>query len=599
MVATLALTAASVWARGMVYPDNNHGQEIPGILLQAGQTQWTTDLSATSFQGVGPRWLYQQVMGLFAQDPSAMGPAYHAMGWLALLVSFASILALAWRGQRLGLTERHAWAIGITVAAALYAPLHTWSIPILDPQPRPGTFAVALVCLAYARAAWGHWTSAWLLLAGAVWMQFLVGLYGGVALAVVAALAMRTHPLPQGWKRWAWIGPSIWLLGLAVLAYTNTRDTTEIDVVAVFGAFRVPHHWFATTGSLTMWMADAALVCAAFLAWWRMAPPRRRTTWPLLAIAGMGVLAAAINVVGVDMARNALMGQLQMQRALPFAQAAALVLVCLHLVERGGQGTALTVILLILACGTGLPGWVLLPVILLQGRSAWAIGWAGVAFWMGTNGGFGWSLGVFVEQTINAAGVAGVAVALYLCSTHTRQAPWAIGATALAAAAALYTQPQVDTWVGDTWSLAQAAPLVESHVPSPQSVAVPPLWAGPVTAAPVVLNRSIYVHAGNVPYTPTGLREWHRRLSGLYGQDVTTVPQGLRGLEQAWRVLPESSIQGWLTQEHVCWLLDFDDREGYTWTHIGHAPPWRLWKNPECLETTQRRIPTTNQENTP
>ena len=459
--------------------------------------------------------------------------------------------------------------LALVAVAATLSPT-SWGSEIFQSEAVPATVAMAVAIWSFFFALRERWLLAFAAAGIAIVVQFLVGLYAG--LAIVPALLLA------GWRKRSprllalplalWLTPAIaiftWMLGAR-------RDVpADFDFMEVFGRFRVPHHWFPSTGLPIQWIGDTILLVAAVIAIRALATLRPRRREPLFLLGGAIALAALgvfANILLVEIVPITFVGKLQLQRLIPFGHLAAYLALGAALAtwhrhdERHQRQLRIALILAVApliftAVALQLPGPVAVVALLL------AV--------------YGWISGV--GRVAVPAAILGLAALLVL--VHVR--PPSVFAPGVRTLLAARYDPLGERAIPGERMIA----WIRAETPKSAMLLHTPEWDDFTATLSMRARRASYVSFKNVPYTDHGVAEWQRRFERLADREIAS---GLHidDARSLWRQRPSREVEQLGREVGACYLVDrIVDRAD----HFGEAlvvdrrgdVEWGLWRIADC-----------------
>lgn len=331
----LIMAVITLLFRGYVFPHTNHGQEIPPVLALLNPQLFQNDIAVQSFLLPGPRFVYEYIVtGLTVATGFHVSAIIFILNVAAHISFFAALLFISGallskvpddkvdRGAQFFLAS--CLSIGVIIEFS------SWGSQVISSSGIPSTFAMALAPWGIYFALREGWIKAYLFLALATLLQFLVGFLLGATLLPALALSLyRTRRVSVGLAAIGlWLGAALAIYIPMALAARPTPP--DFDFLRIFGLYRVPHHWVPSTASPLLWLSDLALVFTSIVAFFLLPKDTPRQTATAMTLLGMVLVSVAcviLNYVFVEIYPIELIGKLQFQRIMPFGHFAILCLI--------------------------------------------------------------------------------------------------------------------------------------------------------------------------------------------------------------------------------------------------------------------------------
>jgi hypothetical protein len=333
--AGIALGLAMLWIKPYAWPPGDLAQDLLPIMARLDATLFTRDFAVQSFLGPTPRIVFQHLVATVARLVP-LPVAFFVLHTATLFLAGAALWALSVRIARPG---RAAHAIAVAVMLAIGVSCFStsgWSLPILAVgAAAPSTFAMGFALVGWVYASRRKWSVAFGMFGGAALLQLLVGVLP--AMLLFSAFLGDRAALSRYQRTRAWVGLAfavICAVAIAVPMVLGGRASgpASADIVRIYGHVRAPHHWLPSTAGSGYWIQAIVLVgCAFALA--RLADARpfaQRVARVSVAVIGATAACIVVNWLFVERFPVALVGKLQLQRTIPFAELALLSVMAVH-----------------------------------------------------------------------------------------------------------------------------------------------------------------------------------------------------------------------------------------------------------------------------
>jgi hypothetical protein len=596
------IAAVLLWLAPYGWPNGSHGQEVLPIMAMLDASLFTRDFAVQSFLGPTPRMAYQMAIAALARGGLAIPAAYFVLQAATLFL--AALAAVRMVRIISAQSERDSRWLAPALAFWFAASNHRgWNVPLLDAGAAvPSTFAVGLVLMGWALAIERRWAPAFVAFAIATLLQILVGMLPVLLLAPILIDDARRSSWFAGERRRLGAAMGVWVASAAIVALSSlSTDGPPVDageVLRIFGHVRAPHHWLPSAAGTAFWtnqlLLGASGAALAFIT------PRDGVAGRLrsftVVVVAMTAVALTSNHLFVERLPVLLIAKLQLQRTLPFAQLAILVLLAWHVHLARITDRLLLVPALIFAPLSGVDGAAVgaCVVSLIAGQHASIR----VKFWLD-----GCALMVIgalatLPPPWNYAGAPRsylfVAVILLLAITGPRLSTnaWrrlagtgaliACVVTAVAALAPrrpasvgrlLRNAPAVDNTPVLSDTLRAVAALLREATPTSALVLTPPLASFELLG--LLSERSVVLSWKNVPYSDAAILTWGSRLDALLGERARTPPSEPT-VESAWRLRSPQELESLARSFGAEYILS---RDGSASSRrlVGRTHGWTLW----------------------
>jgi hypothetical protein len=567
--------------QGYSFGHGNHGQEIPPILAMVDPTLFKNDFAVQDFLLPGTRYIYYSFIAFmskqFDMSVDVILLLVKTLSQLSFYIALAYIYsALLSRMAPEGHTNTYrVMVLFALIASASTLPIFSWGSSIFYSSMIPSTLAMAIAIWSIFFAIHNRWNLAFSFSAMALLFQFLVGLHSALVLGpalIFSAFRARSFSIL--------IFPSAIFLIPAVGVYLSTVLSDQsvpdsFDFLEVFGAFRVPHHWLPSTGSMYAWVSDSFLLVAAAISSVLLWQSVKRGRELIVLLAGAVVVSLAgifLNFVFVEIYPISFIGKLQFQRIIPFGHLAVFFLVIANLYivfwDKQKGAKALPKFLTVCSFILVMPSLFAIPVFRLFPGAAFLLILAFVG-------------GMLIYCLL------GIKAKVLLLSSSLSllllvNGSWFGESSGLLGKISKRYQPLYhEEWEGKEFSS-----WLRQNSSVDSLVIIPPYWGSVSDLLALHSQRSVFFSFKNVPYSEHGVWVWSQRAQELLGLEITS--ELTRGeLVEVWRYQPYERLEAIAEKFEACYLVDeyalrsFSSLELMVTTTIDGSK-WGLWKFPDC-----------------
>jgi len=576
-----------VWLyHGYSFGSGNHGAELLPIMSIINPELYKNDFSTQDFLQPGPRFFFYQIIASTSKILNIdldiiyiiLKITSHISFFLAIYYITKSIIDI-FKDQ---FKSNYIYLNILTTILIIFCSieLNSWGNPIFRTDVVPSTIAMSIAIWSLFFAIQKSWLLAFTVCGVATFLQPLVGFYAGLVLIpalVFCNISIKSY-MNLSFCILIWIAPIIIIYIMS--QYDISRSPSEeFDFLRVFGEFRVPHHWFPSSGSWHMWLSDIMFVIAAFISLRFISVHKIKTEKRITVLLSgsiiLSIFGVLINVIFVELFPIEFIGKLQFQRVIPFGQLYMIISVLLMIfliisskVEFNFKYIKYILLLFLL----------ITPLLTLY--YVYSIFHENYIYILFT---VLFLLGCFIffissKNFRNILLFFTTILIVFLNSNYVKFLP--------------YSQIFDDRYNAIYDREKRENPLyrwIYENTDKDEVIVIPPDWSQVSESLAFNSQRAVYFSFKNVPYSDYGVEKWSNRAELLLGQSILSESVKISTLRQIWNERSSSDIVDLMNKIGACYLVDRTHarediklKRVYQSDLYNNSENWSIWINDMC-----------------
>lgn len=567
-----------IWLfNGYQFGGGNHGAELPPIISIINPNTFALDFSVQDFLSPGPRYFYYNLVAnlslIFGLDVDVIYLVIklftHISFFYAVILILDDVLNEACNHYAINAPSSVLFKLCLFFFCSIN--LGSWGSAIFSTSVIPSTLAMSIAIWSVLFSLRKRWILAFSICGVATYVQALVGLFAGLTiLPALLIFAVKSRQiLTLAICSTLLLVPVFSIFTITVLSEASPTPT-DFDFLRTFGEFRVPHHWFPSTGHYLFWVSDALFFFSGVISLGILFQNGTQNTRHI-AILLSGIMLSALigvflNVLFVEFCPVEIIGKLQFQRIMPFGHFATALAILASVSILGWRELRVILMLLmsapvilmhiVLSIASGSVLTLALIIILLSG----------LVLYYFSNNMMRWAL-IFSSATL----------LLFINTNAVNSIPH--GDILSSRYQALYDTEKrgnpLYRWLHENTILDAL-------------ILIPPDWSRVSDFLAFHSERAVYFSFKNVPYSDFGVFEWSNRAQVLLGRPILSDDVDISSLREIWESRPGSDVVDIMIEVQACYLVDRTDAREEIQLDMVYGPEtingekWSVWKITDC-----------------